>query len=109
MTDLVVLCYERDDLERTVAAAEDMYMPILSRTISAEAIQVIDELKAIYTAQIHDAIQVHCMEAIHQPGWTVSCDGTITSEWCPDNFLYDSGDLTPQGYEAWAQQLHTLM
>ena len=48
--DLVVLCYGRDDLDRTVPmTSSDRYMPIPSRTVGQEAVEVIQELKSLHT------------------------------------------------------------
>ncbi len=120
--DCIVLAYGRDDLSRQVPTRRGA-MPIPSRMIAEEAVEAILELRS--TSPKSD-LQVFCMEALPLSTWDEErslaagmlidqvavapcCNGVITSAWCPDAFIQMSGHLTPQGYKAFAQQLHTLM
>ena len=122
--DVIVLAYGRDDLSRVVLTSQaDATMPIPSRLITQEAEGAIQELR---TTSTKPGLSVYCMEALPLPHWTGErclaagmlidqiaaapcCNGIITAAWCPDAFVQPNGDLTQQGYKAWAQQLHTLM
>ncbi len=122
--DVIVLAYGRDDLARVVLTAQgNTTMPIPSRMVTQEAEEAIRELR---TTSTKPGLSVYCMEALPMLHWTGErrlaagmlvdqiaaapcCNGVITSAWCPDAFIQPNGDLTPQGYKAWAQQLHTLM
>ena len=121
---VIVLAYGRDDLECQVPSSlPSRSMPIPSRTVAMEALEAIREMRS---TSCRGDLQIYCMEAIPMLGWTgerrlaagmlldqivadPSCDGAIPSAWCPDAFIQLSGELTPQGYKAWAQQLQTLM
>ena len=122
--DVIMLAYGRDDLERQVPShLPARTIPIPSRTVAAEALDAIQELRVTSSCS---GLLVFCMEALPLLSWpgerrlaagmlldqvaaAPCCDGAITTAWCPDAFVQTSGDLTLQGYKAWAQQLHTLM
>ena len=86
--------------------SSDRYMPIPSRTVGKEAVDVIQELKSVHASHLRQAsrgqddLKVFCMKALHQPGWTAErrlaagmlikqvgdascCNGIIMSDWCP--------------------------
>ncbi len=118
--DVVVLAYGRDDLSRQVQSRRGV-IPIPARMVADEAIEVVQELQLT-----KPQLEVYCMEALPLKHWdderrmaagmlldqlcvAPTTNGVISADWCPDAFIQDSGHLTPQGYKAFAQQLHTLM